>query len=175
MRKDAPGFTLVECLAALAVAATLCGLALPAMHDTLRRQRTATALHLVSAQLAQARMTAIMQRRPVTVCPSVGDGKCLGTPDWSGGWLLYRDPGRRPQPDSGADILRDVRAPFAPQVRVFSSPGRLRIRYQPDGRSAGSNITLRVCNSGQLVGELTVNNVGRSRTRRISGNVPCPY
>ena len=68
--------------------------------------------------------------------------------------------------------LREAPAPTATARLVLIA---LADRCQPDGRSAGSNITLRVCNSGQLVGELTVNNVGRSRTRRISGNVPCPY
>ena len=51
MRKDAPGhppgFSLVELLSAVAVAAILLGLALPGFQETLRRQRAASGAHTV--------------------------------------------------------------------------------------------------------------------------------
>lgn len=178
MRKDAPGptpgFSLVEASAALAVLAVLLALALPGFRGTLERQRAASAMHLVSAQLAQARSTAIMRRSPVTVCPSRGGGRCLAEPDWSAGWLLYLDPGRDEQPRSAGDILREVRQPVHGSVRILASTGRLRVRYQPDGRSGGNNLTLRICGLSGLQGEVIVNNVGRVRTRRPAGQAACP-
>jgi type IV fimbrial biogenesis protein FimT len=176
MRKDAPGptgFTLVETMASLAVLAILLGLALPGFRGTLERQRAASAMHLVSTQLAQARNTAITRRSPVTVCPSGGDGRCLAESDWSAGWLLYLDPGRNHQPASPDRVLRDVRRPVHESVQVLASSGRLRLRYQPDGRSGGSNLTLRVCSAGRLYGEVIVNNVGRVRTRRAEAAASC--
>jgi type IV fimbrial biogenesis protein FimT len=176
MRKDAPGtargLSLVELLASLSILAVLLGLALPGFQDVLRRQRTTAALHLVSVQLAQARNTAITRRAPVTLCPSAGDGRCRADPDWSAGWLVYRDPLRRDQPQAAEDILSDVRQPVHASVQVLASAGRLRVRYQPDGRAGGSNLTLRVCSGGTLRGEVIVNNVGRARLRRHEGG-PC--
>lgn len=174
MRKDAPGFTLTECLVAVAAVALLLGLALPDFQELLRRQRAATAMHLLSTQLVQARSTAITRRVPVTLCPSRGDGRCHDSPDWSSGWLLYRDPKRDTQPRSAQDILRDVQQPLHESVQVRSSAGRLRVRYQPDGRSSGSNLTLRVCQGARLGGEIVVNNAGRVRTRRPSAGALCP-
>lgn len=177
MRKDAPGpgqgFSLVELSAIVAVLAILLGLALPTFQDTLRQQRTATALHLLGAQLAQARNTAITRGIPVTVCPSLGDGRCRAEPDWSSGWLLYLDPARSDQPLDQGDILRDVRRPVHDSIQVLASAGRLRVRYQPDGRSGGSNLTLRICAGERLGGEVIVNNVGRARTRRPATETPC--
>ncbi|MBO9715976.1 MAG: Tfp pilus assembly protein FimT/FimU [Pseudoxanthomonas sp.] len=177
MRKDAPGpvpgFSLVETSASLAVLAILVGLALPGFRGTLERQRAATAMHLVGTQLAQARNTAITRRIPVTVCPSRGGGRCLGEPDWSAGWLLYLDRGRNDQPQSPDDVLRDVRQPVHESIQLLASAGRLRVRYQPDGRSGGNNLTLRICSSGRLHGEVIVNNVGRVRTHRAAPDTPC--
>jgi type IV fimbrial biogenesis protein FimT len=174
MRKDAPGFTLLECVTSIAVVAILCGLALPGFSEALRRQRTATAMHLLSAHVALARNTAVMRAQPVTLCPSSGDGRCRADADWSQGWLMYADPRRRDQPGQASDILRELREPLHPSVRIYSSTSRPRIRYQPDGRSGGSNLTLRVCIEDGLVGEVIINNVGRARTRRPDGPAPCP-
>ena len=177
MRKDAPGhppgFSLVELLSAVAVAAILLGLALPGFQETLRRQRAASAANLLVAQLTQARNTAISQRKPVTVCPSLGDGRCRSDPDWSAGWLTYHDPLRSDQPRSRADILRETHEPVHGSVRVLASAGRPRVRYQPDGRSAGSNATLRICTRADLHGEVIVNNVGRVRSRRQPSGTAC--
>lgn len=178
MRKDAPGhhsgFSLVELSITMSVLAILLGLALPGFRETMQRQRAASAMHLLGAQLAQARNTAITARVPVTVCPSRGGGRCLGEPDWSAGWLLYRDPARSDQPRRPEDILRDIRQPVHDSVQVLASAGRLRLRYQPDGRSGGSNLTLRICSPAGLQGEVIVNNVGRVRTRQAATGAACP-
>lgn len=173
MRKDAPGFTLVELLIALAVLALLLGLALPGFRDVIERQRTATALHLVSAQFAQARNTAIMRRTPVTVCPSRGDGRCRTDADWSQGWLMYRDPTGGSQPRTRGDVLAEQHRPTHASVRIQSSAGRPRIRFQPDGRSGGTNLTVRICIAGSVRGEVVVNNVGRVRSARPRTPTPC--
>ena len=122
MRKDAPGpapgFTVVETLATLALISILLAMAVPSFRSVIERQRADSALHLVNTQLAQARNTAITRRSPVTVCPSRGGGTCLSGTDWSAGWMLYLDPGRRNQPRNPGDVLRD---------RRFADPERLEI------------------------------------------------
>ena len=64
--------------------------------------------------------------------------------------------------------------PFVPVIAIQSTGGRLRVRYQPEGFSPGSNLTLRVCVAGHLQGEVVVNNAGRPRTRRLPGLAACP-
>jgi len=167
------GFTLPELAITLTVVVLLAAVALPAFRTTLDRQRVATAVHLLSAQFAQARSTAITRSEVVSVCPSRGDGRCGEDGDWSRGWILYRDPGRDGQPDAPSDILREERRPPNPALRLHSSSGRPLLRYLPDGRSAGSNLRVRVCLRGKLHGEVVVNNLGRVRSLRAAGTQDC--
>ena len=178
MRKDAPGpasgFSLVESMIVVAILAILAGLALPSLQALVLRQRIATTGYTLATELSLARNTAVVRRSPVTLCPSLGNGQCLGTSDWSHGWLIYRDPNRSTQPTSPDDILRETRQPLHASMQAHSTAGRVRIRYQPDGRSGDSNVTLRICSGGMLHGEVVVNNAGRPRNRRLPGTAPCP-
>lgn len=167
------GLTMVELAIVIAILAVLTAIALPGFTGLLERQRITTTLHLLSAQFAQARSTAIVRHEVVSVCPSRGDGRCRDDGDWSEGWLLYRDPGRQGQPTAPADILREERRRPHAGLRLSSSEGRPQLRYLPDGRSAGSNLRVRVCLRGRLRGEVVVNNLGRVRSRRADGGESC--
>ncbi len=173
MRRSAAGFTLIEAITAMTVLALGMAIGLPSFRYSLERQRLASTMHLVSGQLAMARMAAITHSIPVSVCPAQGNGICTGNWDWTDGWLVYRDPQRQPQPASATHILRQESAPFPRSVTVLSSSGRKAIRFQPDGRSGGSNIKFRICIDGRLRGEVNVNNSGRVRSQRTAGTQPC--
>ncbi len=171
-RKEA-GFTLVEALTALAVTALTLTVALPTFNDVVRRNRTTATLHQLSADMAMARTSAIIQRRQVVVCPRAGDRRCSDRADWSEGWLVFTDADGNRQPDAAADVLRITDAP-AGAGRLFLPSSRHFLRYQVDGRSAHSNLTVHVCSSGTLQGQVVVNNHGRARTSRPKRETACP-
>jgi type IV fimbrial biogenesis protein FimT len=157
------GYTLVEILIVTAIIVTLTTISLPAFDGITEQQQARSVLHKLSAHLAYARTTAISHGISIGVCPSAGDGRCTGEYDWSNGWITFRDPGKRGQPENSDAIVRYENAPVRPPLRLMSSSGRRSIRFLPDGRSAGSNLRIRVCNSEQLLGEVVVNNLGRIR------------
>ena len=163
----------MELAVALAVLAILAAIALPGLNGVVDRLRVTTVVHLLSAQFAQARSTAIMRQEVVSVCPSRGDGRCRDDGDWSEGWLLYRDPTRARQPAEAGHVLREERRSRPPHFQLKSSDGRPQLRYLPDGRSAGSNLRVRACLRGRLHGEVVVNNLGRVRSTRAAGSQPC--
>lgn len=167
------GFTLIGSMIALATLAILVAIGIPSFKGTLERQRTRTAAHLLSSQFAVARNTAISQRRPTTVCPSSDGIHCSNGSDWSRGWIMYRDPGRTSQPADASAILRWENHPTAGTTRLISTSGRHLIRFLPDGRSAGTNLRVRVCSGERLMAEVTVNNLGRVRSSRPTGDPPC--
>lgn len=164
------GFTLIEALAVLAAAALLLTLALPSFADLLRRQRVGTAMHVLGADLALARGTAVTRATQVVACP--GDtGGCRDDGDWSAGWIVFLDGDRDRQPGGSADLLRvEERDRDALQIRST----RPFLRYQHDGRSAHANLTLHLCGEDRLLGQVVVNNTGRVRSARLDSATPCP-
>ena len=171
-RKDA-GFTLVEALATLAVAAFTLTVALPTFNGVVQRNRTTATLHQLSADMAMARTSAIVQRRQVVVCPKAGDQRCSDHADWSHGRLVFTDADGNRQPDAAADVLRITDGP-AGGGRMYLPSSRPFLRYQVDGRSAHSNLTVHVCSTGLLQGQVVVNNHGRVRTARPKREKACP-
>ncbi len=168
-----PGFTLIEAMIVLAVMATLLAIGLPSYQNFIQGQRVNTAMHLLAAHMASARMTAISHRAPTVVCPSNGAGGCRTDGDWTQGWLMFLDKDGNRRPDLPTDILRDERAPIHGSLRIVSSAGRSQLRYQPTGYSYGSNITVRICREDRLLGTVIVNNTGRVRSARSPGTGPC--
>src|SRR3546814_3066380 len=74
-RKDA-GFSLIELIATVSVLATLLAIALPSFTTLLQGSRASGTYHLLTTSLAAARLRAIKDNAPVTVCPSADGRSC---------------------------------------------------------------------------------------------------
>ena len=171
--RPASGFSLLEALTIMAISAIGLIIGIPSYRGLAERQQVTSAMHLFTAHMASARSTAITYRIPTVVCPSNRSGGCRKDGDWSEGWLMFFDADGNRQPDAREDILRDENAPIHPSLRILSSKGRPQIRYLPDGRSGGSNISVRLCRDDKLLAQVVVNNVGRIRSETFSGSRPC--
>lgn len=98
------GFTLYELLLSLLLLAILASIGLPSFEAMLARSRQAVEINALFHAFYQARKESIMRRRSVTLCPS-GDGRsCATSTNWSGGWIMSRDPDPS-QVDSGVSVL----------------------------------------------------------------------
>lgn len=86
------GFTLVELMVTMAVAAILTVLAAPGMLNLIRDARLSSQSDLLVRTLSTARLEAIKQRANMTVCPATNansDNACAANAsDWSTGILV---------------------------------------------------------------------------------------
>lgn len=173
MLKPNSGFTLIELMLAIAVAAIMLSLALPSMNELMQRQRiTATANELV-AHINQARLHAVTRREITVVCPSLDNETCTGSNRWEQGWIVFRDPDRNGKPDQTGDVLR---VGSGMKNLLIDSAGRTLIRYRPSGAASGTNLTLKLCDhrTPEQSRAVIVSNPGRPRVADLPRHLSCP-
>lgn len=169
------GFTLIEAMISVSVSGILAGVAAPALTSFIEHQRTSAAITSLTTHMALARSAAITRNRRAVLCPSSDGSQCRADTDWSGGWMLFVDDDGNRKPDASDEILRVDLEPTSRKLRVTSTTGRQQLRYLPDGSSAGSNLTLSICNKQQqLLAKVIVNNMGRPRAELQKVPTPCP-
>jgi type IV fimbrial biogenesis protein FimT len=128
------GMTLIELCFGLAIVAVIAGLAAPGFRSSLRAAAVRSATFDLMAGLQQSRGNAILEARPLDLCPSDVAGNCLAagvpTPYWRAS--LETAPG---------PLLRASRAlPPGIVVRATRSP----LRFSPDALGASTG-TLTIC------------------------------
>ncbi|NHF67384.1 GspH/FimT family pseudopilin [Xanthomonas hortorum] len=170
----AKGYTAVELLIVMAIVGIVAAVGLPSFRTLIEWQRAQTRVHLLTAHLAMARSLAVTHRIPVSVCPS-GDGdSCRPDGDWSRGWILFRDPVRSEQPLEAASILRVEHYAASDNISITGTIGRSLVRFLPNGRNGGTNITISLCARAQHLADVVVNNSGRTRSVRYRQPTSCP-
>ncbi|MGB3391925.1 MAG: GspH/FimT family pseudopilin [Stenotrophomonas sp.] len=163
---------LAVCACVLSITAAI---AAPSMGKLIERQRAVAANHKLITHLAQARMAAITRRTPAILCPSSNGKTCNADTNWGEGWLLFLDRDGNRQPDHRDDIVLADNTPTSRHLKLTSTTGRKQVRYLPDGRSAGSNLTISICNrKGDLLTAVVINNAGRARSTRPGKATACP-
>lgn len=84
------GFTIIELLVTLAIAALLGYLAAPPFTDLIQRMETTSRVNAIIGLVRFARQAAVTQRRWVALCPAVGEA-CRDGGDWSRGIMVFAD------------------------------------------------------------------------------------
>lgn len=171
--KAEAGITLIDLMLALAVAAVLMSIALPSLRDLQQRQRIVSAANELVAHINLARQHAVLKREISVMCPSLDAETCSGGNRWEHGWIVFRDPDRNGAPDVSSDVLR---VGSVVDDLLIDSAGRTRIRYMPSGAASGTNLTIKLCDTGvpDQSRAVVVSNPGRPRVGELPDHLSCP-
>ncbi len=169
----AGGFTLVELLLTLSIAAILLMLAAPSFQAlAFNGRRTALANDLVLA-LTYAKSEAVKRGVPVTVCGRATDTTCADSTDWDKGWLVFTDPGKNGSVDA-SDLILQVH-PALPSNTLQAT--KAKFTFQSTGFiGTGNNDTLRLCDTrgATKARGIVLSALGRVKTGPLASGLACP-
>ena len=166
----AAGFTLLELLIALAIAAIVAAVGVPGLGAYIAEQRLQSRADALLRSLERARSEAIRRGARVDLCPA-GAGCAGGALPWESGWTIVADSARSGTPiaaerASEAGISIRGNRPLADYVS-YTAAGRAR-RF--DGALQMGTFT--VCAAGLRVRKVIVASSGRARVETASEVCP---
>ena len=172
----AAGFTALELLMAVSIAAILLVLGIPGLQNFGYNQRMSAAINALHSHLALARNEAIHHSAEVVACPGTPETGCSDSIDWSLGWIVFSDLNGDRQ-HQGLETLHRVE-PGLEQLVIHSSSGRTSLRFYPNGSAPGSNGSVTFCDARGpgKARKLVISNLGRIRRDAAPGLDPqhCP-
>ena len=167
------GFTLIELMVTVVVAAILLGIGMPALGHLVERTRLATTTNQFLTALHATRSEAIRRGHAVTLCTSDDGVTCTSDTHWHEGWLLYEKPTSTDQPPGPDSILRVANGWTGPNVAATGNqPVSQHITYNGLGRSkrlSGALLmgTVRICGKSDQGRAIIISSAGRPRATAL--------
>lgn len=167
MVRRCAGYSLVELVVVLAIAATLSAIALPSFARLLAETRVAEASSDLFGAVLLVRSEALKRHRRVVMCPSADAADCAQDIGWQSGWIVFEDPNENGKRD-GDESLLQVGQPRPVQVTITGTDklGNY-VSYVASGRTEQLNGaylmgTLTICSEG-VAKKIVINHAGRPR------------
>ncbi|HBC57615.1 MAG TPA: hypothetical protein DCZ03_10670 [Gammaproteobacteria bacterium] len=179
MKYRTNGFTLVETMIVLAVAAILVAVAAPSFNQFMINNRTQSTQSFIAATLAQARSEALKQNQHITICnTNRAHSRCRRrNEEWDQfGWIMFVDTNANEQLDGGETILASRQSiNGAMAIRLKRTGNRVGVfRFTGAGASANDlTATFVACHNGAVASQfrgVTIAATGRIAATRDIDN-----
>lgn len=165
----AKGFSLIELLVSISILAIALSYALPGFSRLAEDQRLQTATQELHSAMSQARETAVLSGRPISVAAQNGD--------WAQGWNLFYDSNNNGIREPSEQLLSTHEA----LVRITAHPdptSRDYVHYTPRGQSiqpsgAFHSGHILLCASTHSAARIVINKAGRIRRETNATALPC--
>jgi len=170
------GFTLVELLVVMAIAAILAGVAVPSMRDLVKSMRLTSATNDLFGSLMLARSEAVKRNDRVVLCKSTDGTSCAQAGGWEQGWLVFHDANNNGQREGAEEIVQRAQA-LSSELRLGGNIYVAKyISYTPDGVSklisgAFQSGTITLCNASSRPGparQIVLSPAGRPRVQKTT-------
>ncbi len=163
------GFTLLELMVTVGVAAILLSVGVPSFRTVIMDNRLVRDSNQFVASINLARSSAIRFQRNATICTSANYSAttptCAASTDWSVGWIVWVDKDRDGATD--VDEILSVHPPIDDST-AFSATSATLFSFDARGFGASPADSLTMCDSrsGEMGRSIKVNSVGRTNVTR---------
>lgn len=168
------GFTLVELMAVLAIAAVLMGAGVPSLAQLVRSVKLTSATNDLFGSLLLARSEAAKRHARVVVCRSFDGATCAPSGGWEQGWIVFHDANNDGLRQSGELLISRMQA-LPSDLRLFGNLNVSRyVSFAPTGEarlaSGGFQAgTVTLCNPSLHGGDarqIVISATGRPRVQK---------
>jgi type IV fimbrial biogenesis protein FimT len=142
-RSHISGFTLLELVVVMTIAATLMAVAIPSFRYVSTNNRMSGEANALLGDMQYARVEAIKEGQPVSICvANAALGNCLtGTPPWANGWIVFSDSDGDGVLAAPTDIVRkQISFTSSLSQDTFTSPVPV-VTFNREGFAAGLTTT----------------------------------
>jgi type IV fimbrial biogenesis protein FimT len=177
-RERIAGFTLVEMLTVITIAAILMALGVPSYQYVTNANRISSEVNGLLGDMQYARSEAIKEGQTVSVCSSSnstsGAPTCSGSPAWQNGWIVFSDVNGNGAYAPGGDVILRVQGPFTLTDTFNATPAKNFVTFNREGfalnMGAAVTITLHAavpvaastrCLQITIVGQVTTQRSGQ--------------
>ena len=165
------GFTLLELIITMAIAAILLTIAVPSFQTTIANNRLATQTNSLVTDINIARSEAVKRGADVVLCssadPNAATPACLGAGNaWTGGWIVFVDANTNGAFNPPGDTLIKVSQAIGGTATILTAGALNTFTYNGDGTSvAVVNAVFSICdNRGEAFGrQVQIRPTGRPR------------
>lgn len=131
------GFTLVELMITISIAAILMTVGVPSYKYVTNANRIASEVNGLLGDMQYARAEAIKEGLPVTVCVSTNGTSCTSQTDWKNGWIVFSDANGNATVDGG-DTIQRVQKTFASTDTFQATNTVAAVTFNREGFAVGN-------------------------------------
>jgi len=155
------GYTLLEIMVTLAIAAVLLAVGVPSLTSFIKNNRMLAESNGLMTAIKTARSEAMSRRTVVTVCRSSDRINCDGTGD---NYIAFSDTGTSNTFDGTDDYIYQTTID-ATNLSISYSGGAAIIRFDSRGTAIGSSGTITICDDrgDNYKRGITIEPIGRSK------------
>jgi len=161
------GFTLIEVLITIAIAAILLSIVVPSFTSLIESSKARTTREKLVSSIYAAKQQSQSERINVYLCSTSNGTSCLDTTSWGSDWLIYEDN------DISGDLSNNdtiITNGSSKTSLIISSTNQ--VKFTPTGHSSAN--TFQVCNNTDksVVYEVELNRMGHVSYPDASGVCP---